>query len=172
MLSLALGQDPLIAALKDSGNHSKPQPGTALRGRNYYSAFGALRTKPGRADSIPSISMSCSDKILKWCLLGIQGAAASLRFEPIYLSSIVIGDVPMPNRDKIAGECERAFSPHRHLERRKSPFTTPLGVSDILSAFDESWESTLFSYHRITVRFTDVDFPASQGHRFCDESKQ
>lgn len=173
MLSLALGQDPLVAALKDSGDCPIPQLGTTLRGRNHYSALGAMRTKPGRADSIPSISMSCSDKILKWCLLGIQGAVASLKFEPIYLSSIIIGDVPMESRDKGSGECERAFSPHRHPERRKLPLILPsFGLSDAVSAFDENWKFLLFFYHKISVRFTDVDFPAAQGHHFCNESKQ
>lgn len=57
-------------------------------GVNYHSV-GALRTKPGRGD--PTISMSCSDKIAKWLVLGIQGSLLSCFFEkPIYLDAIVI----------------------------------------------------------------------------------
>lgn len=55
-----------------------------------YHVTGVMRTKPGRGD--PTISMSCSDKIAKWLVLGIQGSLLSNLFEkPIYLSAIVIG---------------------------------------------------------------------------------
>ncbi|KAF8324469.1 uncharacterized protein EI90DRAFT_3292150 [Cantharellus anzutake] len=170
MLALALDQDPTVAALKDSGSRSDVQEGTAVRGRDNYFAFGALRTKPGRADSMPSISMSCSDKILKWALLGIQGAVASLRFQPMYLSSIIISGVPVGNRNTAVGECERAFSPYRRLQRRMFAPSTVLRVSDSSSAFDSAWKFEPFAYHRVEIGFTDVEFPASRGDRFCNES--
>lgn len=48
---------------------------------------GLVRTKPGRGDH--TLSMSCSDKIAKWNVMGIQGALLhSLIGEPIYLESI------------------------------------------------------------------------------------
>ncbi len=55
-----------------------------------YHKRGVLRTKPGRGS--PTISMSCSDKITKWIVLGIQGSLLSnLIDNPIYLDAIVIG---------------------------------------------------------------------------------
>ena len=58
-----------------------------------YHVIGALRTKPGRGEK--TLSMSCSDKIMKWCTLGIQGGLLSNLLEsPIYLESIVIGRCP------------------------------------------------------------------------------
>ncbi|CAO3598428.1 unnamed protein product [Absidia cylindrospora] len=63
------------------------------RGRYDYEKLGILRTKPGRLDSEPSLCMSCSDKLARWNVLGIQSAMLSHIFHPIYLNSIVIGDL-------------------------------------------------------------------------------
>ncbi|CAI2201086.1 15072_t:CDS:2, partial [Funneliformis geosporum] len=57
-----------------------------------YDSLGVLRTKPGRVDSEPTLSMSCSDKIAQWNVVGLQSALLSELISPIYLSSIVVGD--------------------------------------------------------------------------------
>ncbi|XP_018372587.1 PREDICTED: tRNA-specific adenosine deaminase 1 isoform X1 [Trachymyrmex cornetzi] len=59
-----------------------------LPGANYH-IVGPLRTKPGRGD--PTSSLSCSDKIAKWLILGLQGSLLSLLIPPIKLESITIG---------------------------------------------------------------------------------
>jgi len=38
-------------------------------------------------------TMSCSDKLMKWNLLGLQGALLSMIIEPIYMSSLTLGDL-------------------------------------------------------------------------------
>ncbi|SPO25206.1 related to tRNA-specific adenosine deaminase 1 [Ustilago trichophora] len=57
---------------------------------------GSLRTKPGRPDSPPSISMSCSDKLALWNApgIGIQGSLLSALLEPVHIHSITIADHP------------------------------------------------------------------------------
>ncbi|OCF77615.1 hypothetical protein I204_01607 [Kwoniella mangroviensis CBS 8886] len=78
------------------GDRSRPSNMGVIRGRNGYTAISTLRTKPGRPDSIPSISMSCSDKIASWSVLGIQGGLLANLFQPIYLDGIIVGGLERP----------------------------------------------------------------------------
>ncbi|THU92909.1 hypothetical protein K435DRAFT_905132 [Dendrothele bispora CBS 962.96] len=82
---------------------------SAARGRDNYSLYGVLRTKPGRADSPPALWMSRSDKIAAWNVLGIQGASGSSFLEPLYLNEVIIGEVPEQMRDIAKEDCERAL---------------------------------------------------------------
>ncbi|KAL7424406.1 hypothetical protein Q5752_000088 [Cryptotrichosporon argae] len=94
-LHTAAHQPAEMAALKASNVGIVPsvKPGAALRGRNGYDNYGAIRTKPGRADSIPTTSLSCSDKIASWNVLGLQGGLLADLFDPVYLDLVVIGGV-------------------------------------------------------------------------------
>lgn len=52
-------------------------------------ATGLVRRKPGRGDA--TLSMSCSDKLARWALLGLQGSLLSeLLVGPLHLTSLTI----------------------------------------------------------------------------------
>ena len=51
---------------------------------------GKIRIKPGKGDR--TMSLSCSDKIARWNILGIQGCMMTSICGPIYLSSVVLAD--------------------------------------------------------------------------------
>ncbi|GJJ07391.1 hypothetical protein Clacol_001593 [Clathrus columnatus] len=143
ILSL-LPQDPEIAALKNRTVSVTTTTG-ATRGRENYNLFGVLRTKPGRADSEPSFSMSCSDKIARWSILGIQGALLSILFDPIYINEIIIGEVEDRYKDITKEDCQRAFWKRLNCERVRVDITPP------------------FRLHPPNITFTAIVFPFSRG---------
>jgi tRNA-specific adenosine deaminase 1 len=65
---------------------------SVVRGRESLDLLGVRRTKPGRADSLHTSSMSCTDKMVKWNVLGLQGSLLGNMIEPVLLSSLVLSD--------------------------------------------------------------------------------
>lgn len=51
---------------------------------------GKIRIKPGKGDR--TTSLSCSDKLARWNMMGIQGCMMSSILDPIYLSSVILAD--------------------------------------------------------------------------------
>ncbi|KAG6865997.1 hypothetical protein C0991_009669 [Blastosporella zonata] len=92
MRILASGQDQEMAALKDSSVFVPLSENEASRGRDNYARLGVLRTKPGRADSPPTM-----------CTLATRFVS------PLYLSSIVIGEVPFDMHGIVREDCDRAL---------------------------------------------------------------
>ncbi|XP_006152684.1 tRNA-specific adenosine deaminase 1 isoform X2 [Tupaia chinensis] len=77
-----------------------------------YHQVGLLRVKPGRGDR--TCSMSCSDKMARWNVLGCQGALL-MHFleEPIYLSAVIIGKCPYSQeamQRALVGRCQNVLS--------------------------------------------------------------
>lgn len=85
---------------------SLPNPTSLLRGRGYFAALGAVRTKPGRADSPPTLSKSCSDKLaLRQCVSTLLSPLSLLVSpENAYIASVILH-----TRVFSSVACERAF---------------------------------------------------------------
>jgi tRNA-specific adenosine deaminase 1 len=139
-----------MAALKDSHIPPPHEPNSAARGRDNYSLFGVLRTKPGRADSPPTRSMSCSDKIALWDIIGIQGALGSEFFVPLYISNVVVGGIPLAMQEEVKADCERAFW-GRLSSLENGTYHARIGQLETLKTFPKS-----FSHHSafIGLRYT------------------
>ncbi|GIL66149.1 hypothetical protein Vafri_19746 [Volvox africanus] len=70
-----------------------PQAGDVEADAEQVLAAGAIRRKPGRGDA--TLSLSCSDKIARWCCLGVQGALLSGLLErPLYVELLAIAATP------------------------------------------------------------------------------
>ncbi|KZT12898.1 uncharacterized protein LAESUDRAFT_640421 [Laetiporus sulphureus 93-53] len=135
MRFLASFQDVKMAALKNSTQFPELSPNTASRGRDNYSLYGVLRTKPGRSDSPRTLCMSCSDKIARWNVLGIQGALGSHLIHPLYISAVVIGDVDASLQDIVKEDCHRAFW-QRISSGHMSVFTALCWIADSALSYE------------------------------------
>ncbi|XP_056160604.1 tRNA-specific adenosine deaminase TAD1-like isoform X2 [Syzygium oleosum] len=54
--------------------------------------IASIRRKPGCGDT--TLSVSCSDKIARWNIVGVQGSLLSYFLELVYLSSLIVGRSP------------------------------------------------------------------------------
>lgn len=85
-LEEVINEDTNVGCIVDS-----VYTGAKLIGSHHTDAMeqliGAVRTKPGRGER--TLSMSCSDKIAKWQIMGVQGALLDLLLkEPLYFESL------------------------------------------------------------------------------------
>ncbi|XP_055383248.1 double-stranded RNA-specific editase Adar [Condylostylus longicornis] len=75
------------------------------------------------------LTMSCSDKIARWNIVGIQGALLASLVEPIYLHSIVLGSLLHPEHmyRAVCGRIEKSIQglpPPYHLNKPRLALVT------------------------------------------------
>uniref|UniRef100_A0A3B4HBP7 Adenosine deaminase RNA specific B2 (inactive) n=1 Tax=Pundamilia nyererei TaxID=303518 RepID=A0A3B4HBP7_9CICH len=67
----------------------------------------------GLSPSKPLVTMSCTDKLAKWSVVGLQGALLSHLVEPVYLQSLTVGT--LSHTGHLGRAMARRLAPIKHL---------------------------------------------------------
>ncbi|XP_051978752.1 tRNA-specific adenosine deaminase 1 isoform X2 [Xyrauchen texanus] len=114
-------------------------PSDPLQPGLLYHSVGVLRVKPGRGER--TLSLSCSDKLARWGVVGFQGALLSHYLQgAMYFSAVVLGKCPYSQQ-----------AMHRALHTRCAH------VSDLPSGFSVQSPELLLSGLEFTHNHTQTE---------------
>lgn len=149
-------------------NHMKqylaPKNKTVLRGRNNVSKLGYVRSKPGRMDSIPSFSKSCTDKLLLKQLLGMNNCMTYDLFneKEVFLNYLVLPKPSSPEKKKNIICC---FKRVPAIQPFEVVFTTAVFENGLVS----NQGSTLSGTNASGIMFLN---PASNNEEYISQGLQ
>ncbi|XP_061586961.1 double-stranded RNA-specific editase B2-like [Cololabis saira] len=135
----------------------------------------ANQKRDGGSPGKPVVTLSCTDKIAKWSVVGLQGALLSHLVEPVYLHSLTAGTLSHTGHlDRVMA---RRLAPVKHLPfpyRRQKLLLGCLSSGEVRSAGKASSLSLNWSWgdggpeevSPATGRRTDSDAPS----RLCRRS--
>ncbi|KAG5360514.1 tRNA-specific adenosine deaminase 1 [Yarrowia sp. B02] len=87
---LPCGDSSMECVQDDAEDWGTAPEDCVLRGREYYTTIGRVRTKPGRRDSPMTLSKSCSDKLTMKQYTGVVMGVVERVFEQIFLDELIL----------------------------------------------------------------------------------
>ncbi|XP_012437675.1 tRNA-specific adenosine deaminase TAD1 isoform X2 [Gossypium raimondii] len=107
--------------------------------------IGLVQRKPGRGDT--TLSVSCSDKIARWNVVGVQGALLSYFLLPVYLHSVTVGRSPYVSEDVCLV---------KQLKRSLFERVTPLS-NELIKPFEVNKVCEVYSFLILYIGQGDFD---------------
>ncbi|KAK2858648.1 hypothetical protein Q5P01_003268 [Channa striata] len=92
---------------------------------------GPVQTWDGVLQGEQLITMSCTDKITRWNVLGLQGALLSHFLEPVYLHSVIVGSLRHTGHlGRVLNQRQERLGPLPTSYRRNQPLLSGLSSAE------------------------------------------
>ncbi|XP_061820822.1 double-stranded RNA-specific editase B2 [Nerophis lumbriciformis] len=92
---------------------------------------GSMQTWDGVLQGEQLITMSCTDKMSRWNVLGLQGALLSHFMEPVYLHSVTIGSLRHTGHlSRVLNQRQERLGPLPATYRRNQPLLSGLSCAE------------------------------------------
>uniref|UniRef100_A0A8D0AP14 Adenosine deaminase RNA specific B2 (inactive) n=1 Tax=Sander lucioperca TaxID=283035 RepID=A0A8D0AP14_SANLU len=92
---------------------------------------GPVQTWDGVLQGEQLITMSCTDKITRWNILGLQGALLSHFVEPVYLHSVTVGSLRHTGHlGRVLNQRQERLGPLPATHRRNQPLLSGLSSAE------------------------------------------